>query len=93
MQKKRRRPIKKPSVKRSFVQHLLKELCIAVVILLMLLLFFAVRDDPSGQAVGGMQDVASLDQQLAENIRLCNEGQEYACERVYELARNYTKSN
>ena len=87
MQKKRRRPIKKPSVKRSFVQHLLKELCIAVVILLMLLLFFAVRDDPSGQAVGGMQDVASLDQQLAENIRLCNEDQEYACERVDDIVR------
>jgi len=82
----KRRVVKKKS---DFTQHLLQEFFIAIFIILLLLFVFAYstgnnENEPAGLAAGTL---APFDEELQEYVRLCNQGQQYACDKVYDIAR------
>lgn len=91
MPKKRIRRKSTPSRTSAYMRHLFQEFLIAVFIILILLFIFvySYEDGDSavvGQAAGGIAN-EPIDSGLYDNVRLCVEGQQSACDKVHDNAR------
>lgn len=86
MPKKRVRRKSTKSRRSTYAKYLLRELFVAIFIIIILLFFFAYSYEgtPVGQAAGSLD--SQLDAELYGNVRLCNQGQQYACEKVFDEA-------